>query len=498
MKTAAYLIDGTRSIWPIGLLMSLALTSCSSILETPENRANELTQSAAQAVRANKFSQAERLYADAVSEAQKSNNLLLVANRLDDLASVYKQDGKAELAAATLRQAIERYNTADKKQLPVNDSLLVQQLLTKDLAAAANLESELGHLTTADQLFQQALSTNEKDVEDWDGRVQIMKNYAALLRKMHKDSDAYNIEIALAGSDLDAAEWDRMFVAVNSYYLNDGKCDPVKEKSINHDLDVLRESMRQFPGRRARTHYSLALRQFALGRPAEAEKELRQCVELFQKIDSGTGPTTEVELKHRFLSDALSLLAHSLDLQGRVDEADVLYQKALSFNRDIPIVRLLTMTNMYRARNRTQLDKLALRIMDLIRKQPEPVPDDVNTLITLATLHHGLGQNREEQTCFAEAIKLEPQIKKQTLSEKAYFYSFLADELVHCGRTTEAEIYYQKGIALCRKEKLYKVWQCGTCLHHYANLLNTTNRKSEAASYESESHRFIRDLEKEN
>ena len=239
------------------------------------------------------------------------------------------------------------------------------------------------------------------------------------------------------------------------------------------------------------------MRQFALGRPAEAEKELRQCVELYQKIDRDSGAPTELKWKRIFLSDALCLLAFSLDLQGKVDEADVLYQKAITFNRDVPIGRLMTMTNMYRARNPRQIDNVAVRIMALIRKQPEPVPNDVNTLISLATLHHSLGQNREEQTCFAEAIRLESRIKKQPLSEKAYFYAFLADELVKCGRTAEAEIYYQKGSTLCRKKRLYKVWQCGTCLHHYANLLNNANRQGEAAAYESESHQFVRDLDKE-
>jgi tetratricopeptide (TPR) repeat protein len=498
MKKSVRVIDCIIPNVSVAAILSLALTGCSTILETPEIRANELAQAAAQAVRANKFSDAEKLYTDAVAEAQKSNNLLQVANRLDDLADVYRQDGRKELQAATLRRAIDEYKLTDKEKLRSYDSLLIHQLLSKDLTASANLECELGNFNNAEQLFKQALSTNEKDTEDWDSHTRIMKDYASLLHKMHRDAEADKIEVALSGNDLDAADWDRMFSAINDYYYKGDKFDPAKEKSINHDLDVLRESIRQFKGRSARTHYSLGLRELALRHPVEAENEFRQCVDLFQKIDFKTGGAKDSVWKPIFLSDALSMLALSLELQGKTQEAETLDRKALTYNRETPIGRLMTMTNMYRVRDPKQLDKLTARILKLVQSQPDPLPSDVNTLISLGTLHHTLGEKSQEQTCFSEAVRLESRIKKQPLSDKAYFYTFFADQLVGSGRDGEAEKYYQQGIALCRKEKLSKAWACSACLSHYADLLKKSGRKSEAAKLEAESAQNSQNTKKEN
>lgn len=480
----------TAPAWIAVVIVAMTLSSCSTIFETPEIRSNELSQAAAQAVRDYRFSDAEKLFADAAAEAEKSNNLLQVGNRLDDLAGVYMQDGKKELAIATLRRAIDVYRRADQEKLRSYDSLLIHQLLTKDLAASANLESDLGHYTDAEQLFKQALSTNEKDTEDWNSRIQIMKDYASVLRKLHKDDDAYNIEITLAGNDLDASEWDRIYREGTSFYR--GECfEPAKQKAIDHDLDILRQSIKQFKGRSARTHYVLGLRELASGNSAGAESELRQCIDIYQKVDWGAGGPRESPYKPKFLSDAFTVLAFSLERQGKNREADLTFRKALSSDRETAIGRLMTMTNIYRKRDLKVLDELMPRVFELIQAQPEPIPSDVNALIELAVVHNSLGQKDQAQVCFSEAIKLESRIKKQPSSEKVYFCTLLADQLVNCGRESEAEIYYQKGIAVCRKEQLYKSWPCSACLRHYALRLDRSNRHAEAAKYQAESSKYV-------
>jgi tetratricopeptide (TPR) repeat protein len=135
--------------------------------------------------------------------------------------------------------------------------------------------------------------------------------------------------------------------------------------------------------------------------------------------------------------------------------------------------------------------------LKLVKSQPDPVPNDVNSLINLGTLHYTLGEKNQEQTCFSEAIRLESRIKKQSLPDKAYFCTLLADHLVGCGRGGEAEKYYQQGIALCRTEKMYKAWVCTACLCHYADFLKKTGHQSEAAKLEAESAKYPQDTKKE-
>jgi tetratricopeptide (TPR) repeat protein len=181
------------------------------------------------------------------------------------------------------------------------------------------------------------------------------------------------------------------------------------------------------------------------------------------------------------------MLALSLEVQGKTPQAESLYRKALTYNPELPIARLMTMTNMYRVRDPKQLDKLTARILKLVQGQPDPLPSYVNSLISLGTLHYILGEKSQEQTCFSEAARLELRIKKQPLSDKAYFFTFFADQLVGCGRDADAEKYYQQGIALCRKEKVPKAWAGSACLRHYADLLKRSGRQSEAAKLEAES-----------
>jgi len=496
MKTSALISDANRLLLPIILLGSLALTSCETMLETPEIRCNHLAEEASRATQSNNYSEAEGLYQQAVKEAEKSGNLLQLPSRLDDLSAVYIHENKKEEAEGTLDRAIDIYRSADKGQLPSYDSLLVQQLLTKDCALLANLEVQLGKLLRAEELYKRALAESAKDVEEFESRNRILKDYALLLRNTHREKEAYEIETTLAANDLDAKDWDQMYRIVRDYYL-DGDYEPSKEKSISGNLDILAQSTKQFKGRRARTYYLLAVRQLAMRRPAEAEKHIRQSLEFFQTIDDKVGPNGDERFRPIFHADILTVLAHTLELQGKNKEADEKYQRALAINKEIPVGRLMSLTNFYKTRNPSEVNKLSERIISLIHQQRDPLPSNVNALIDLAKLRHQSGQKKEALALFKETVAVDQRIKNEKLSDKAYFYTYLADGLVGCGYTSEAEGFYQKGIKLCLKEKLYKAWVCGTCIRRYASVLRLLKRTSEAARIEPTAKSFAIEKKKE-
>jgi len=462
---------------------TLPLTGCEAILETPEVRCNRLAEAACKAEQGDNYPEAEKLYVQAVSEAQRSSNLLQLPYKLDQLAAIYIHERKTDKAAAALGSALDVYRATVKGKIPSYDTLLVRQLLVKDCDTLANLEFQLGNLSRADELYKEALSQNESDLDDVNVRSKLMQDYAPLLRKLGREKEANDFEVTLAADDLNGQDYDKLESDVITYYLQ-SDYDPSKEESINRKIDILQVASNRYKGRVPRAEFMLGLRELAKKQPAQAETHFRRATELYQnKVDQ---IRSIIKMDPDFLqtvAEAITMLAHSLEIQGKVKEADATYQRACTFDAKTPIKSLLRLKRMYETRNSGEIDKLTVRILRMIDQQPNLSSYNPNVLIDLAKIHHNLGRQKEERTFFREAIKVGEKISDEQSSEKVFFYTNLADRLIECGHDKDEVIpFYEQGTKLCQKKKLYKLGVCGTCMHHYADILRSLKRPDEAAN----------------
>ncbi|MBD1996292.1 tetratricopeptide repeat protein [Leptolyngbya sp. FACHB-541] len=185
----------------------------------------------------------------------------------------------------------------------------------------------------------------------------------------------------------------------------------------------------------------------------------------------------------------LAWLANLYYSQGRYEEAEPLYLRALEISKEQlgenhPDVsnRLNNLASLYHSQGRYEEAKpLLLRALEISKEQlGENHPDIAIWLNNLAGLHRSQGRYEEAEPLLLRALEISKEQLGENHPDIAIWLNNLAELYRSQGRYGEAELLYQQALAISEEQLGRNHLQFAASLHNLANLYCLQGRYKEA------------------
>jgi tetratricopeptide (TPR) repeat protein len=397
-------------------------------------------------------------YKEALKEAEHSENLLQLPAVLCDLADVYQQQKDFPKAEECLTSALSKYEQIENQkttQSSLQGSSLKTMVGKRQVEVTiklAKLFEEEGQLSRALALYPKALEKS-RSIPDSSGMdSDIEKDYARALEQSGQSTLARSIRADLAINSIGFGGFQsQLDEGIN--LLNDRH--PEEAEQAFRVAALIAENHRVEKDSMSAQAW-LAACALALGQAEDAERGYRKVLASNSDVNS----MSEAKL--------LTGLAASLELQGKIQEAEPLYKRAMWLNRDEAVTYLCVLATQYEARN-DHPKAAVLRMRSIcVRSQSITMPD-LATLISravktqdavLGTTILYLAHNYHNQNQDAKARPLYEAVGQiaMKLTTKDAFTGNLAlasaNYLCEAGEHSKAEPLYQKAIAIVGDQKL--------------------------------------------
>ncbi|MBI2810717.1 MAG: tetratricopeptide repeat protein [Candidatus Melainabacteria bacterium] len=455
------------------------------------------SQLAKQSVKAKKYAEAEVLFSKAIQQAEANNNLNESADLLTDLGDVYASDQKPSSAAVAYRKALTLVGNVKATDKIDRSSLLTRNLLIK--AKLANTLSNLNQLEEANTLYEEIWHADQLALTISD-RSKVATDYAQLLRKEHKESEAQAIQTETDASlsgysmvDLGAQAFDKGdFEQAETFYK-------ILLRSANGPSNFRDQ---------ANACSMLGLCALRFGHIDEAENQNRQALSICKKIrredkkmsskamalailafcarDKGQSQESKKFLQEACRTDAdtaaltltrtLALLTKTKQLDKK-ESAFHLCEEAIPYmgssEKQLALLHILE-SHAAKSNSVQQLERLRQKERSLMPVKASKELSKTDVLISEAHVYIGEKKYAEAIPLFSKAISYFDQSKNEHLSRSATL------ELCAClsglGQTKEARLRLGELISRCEKspregfldEALMSAGTCDRQLGNYA------------------------------
>ena len=319
-----------------------------------DQRCNEIRKDAYRAQQAGKLIEAEKLYQSAAAEARLSDNALQTPLVLDELAQIYGAEHNDDAQERTLREVLHIY-----------DHLKNDQLKQAELRSAVNhgyidTTVKLAHLLQtrglneqALPLYKVALASSVEELGTIEDQSRLKSQYAELLKKLGKISEAEKIEVDLT---LDNEGFDYQQAATDAR----NACLAGRSAEGEHTLEICRKRAHLTHDRSRIVLIDAWLGECYMvsGKNVMAETVFREAAAVPQKDAA-------------FRSVYQTMLACILQHNGKTKEASVCFKRAYNGHWD-PIVAASNEMISAFDRNGQYKDSLALYQWTLRQMQATP------------------------------------------------------------------------------------------------------------------------------
>ncbi|HEY9683768.1 MAG TPA: tetratricopeptide repeat protein [Oculatellaceae cyanobacterium] len=275
-----------------------------------------------------KYENADKLWKDALAEAEKfGTDDLKVAQTLNQMTHLFIKQGRYEEALPSLNRAL----TIRRKKLGEANILTAETL-----GNLALVDEKLGKDEDAEKLYKEVLEIKEKKLGDNSPSVAITKtNLANLYAEMRNCSEAKTLYLqALAideksyGSTHEEVASDLINLGSLLYHCNDaaGAIEFLQRAAKISDKN---------PALKASAFHYVGLCHAKLQHPSDAEEAYKQALAAQEAIKGKGHPDTIVHLLN---------IAKVADEQGRTDEAEKIYNDALDTLQKNTTTKPMTLT----------------------------------------------------------------------------------------------------------------------------------------------------------
>jgi len=404
------------------VLGALSMFAISTFHEGKDPQGRELERQAFEAVKAKNYSSAEDNYKKALAEAENSiDKDWRVPRVLSELADLYVLESKPDKAEAEYREAFAQYEKISEPGSDKRRNLARAKL--EVLSKIATTLADQGKNTEAINQYQVALEgSNDPNLSLFD-KMHVTRQYAALLRKLHRDQDAAELE-----ADADTmTDYKGYFDSGIRNFLQ-GKFDLAKHQ-FNLQLRGARKV--RMPEQCAKALTYLALCELVAGHAQQAESLCRQSL--------AEGPSILlVRTRHERQAEAFTVLAVSLQLEGKPKEsADAINMaKAAEFGFLYPTLNYLQLE----ARNAVNPTVLMDAVDIVVDRAREVLNSEVLSQLELnVALHKEFEKKyKEAETRFLSAIGM------YKMHENAPDAFGLGVSYCGMGRVCEAQAKYKE------------------------------------------------------
>lgn len=296
------------------VLGALALFAVSTLHGDEAQKSQVLENRAYDDLKAGKYISAEQNYEKALVEARKGADKEWHTARLfSALADLYKIEGRPDKAEQQYRATLQAYSQivpadSDQRSGLARTHL---ELLTKIATALADQGKEREAIAQ----YQTALETASGPGLNPFDKMHVARQYALLLRKMHRDQEAEELETGV----------DTMIDYKG--YFNKGMSDFVAGKfdaaRTYFEVQLRAANKAKVPDQGARAMTSLALCELAADRPQQAESWCQKSLGLCPQV-------ALVPNRLERESENLTVLAVCKEYEGRRNESEAYCTKAVS------------------------------------------------------------------------------------------------------------------------------------------------------------------------
>jgi tetratricopeptide (TPR) repeat protein len=354
-----------------------------STLHGEEAQQSQVLENRAYAdVKAKNYSSAEQNYEKALVEARKSGDKEWRTARLfSALADLYKLEGRPDKAEQQYRATLEAYSQIHPADSDQRSGLARThlELMTKIATALADQGKEEAAITQ----YQRALDgASARGLNPFD-KMHVARQYALLLRKMHRDQEAEELETGV----------DTMIDYKG--YFNKGIADFVAgrfDAAHNYfEVQLRAANKANVPDQAARAMTSLALCELAANHPKQAQTWCGKSLDLCPKV--ALAPN-----QHERESENFTVLAVCKEFEGDTKESKVYCNKAVSHQYQFmfPTIDYLQRAAYY-AVNPTVLMDAVDTVTDRVR--------DYATYDVFAKLELNIALHKEHLKLYKEAEK---------------------------------------------------------------------------------------------
>ena len=310
------------------LLASIFCVGCqSNSSKSREDECIAYEWQADQSIKDGNFKKAEQLYQLALEKAKSGDNALQVPVVLQEQAELFRMQNKFTEAEHCLRDSLAAYAAINKKATPDSKQLLtgmkLQQGAVHTLEKLANTLEDENHPEEAAKYYKEALTTNKAAGGQVDDTVRIANSFTKLLRKLHRNAEAEDIENEADSANFVTIEigprlWDQIAI-----FDRDG----AQYTASLHKFKTIALVAKRFGKMQiyclAKRYQGLA--EFALSQTSQAENSFREDVQ-------GTNSLVSDPRFKQECASELSVLASFLFVENKKMEAAALLKKAMSLD----------------------------------------------------------------------------------------------------------------------------------------------------------------------
>lgn len=424
-----------------------------------------------------KYDEAEQLLLRALSIREKTlgTNHQDLIDEIESLAEMYRSQGRVEESEARYVRLVA---IKEQNLKPVDASL------TKTLFRLASLYRLGGKDNEAEAIYTRLSEIRQQALlgKDADGAKSLEGLGSEYLKQMlYRDAERlYRSALTLRENMPEDAALAGALTGLASVFRSEGKFSEA-ETFYKRALSIRERKLGEWSPNVANTLISLAIVDSALGRYHEAEERYRRVFSIYER-DRVNTPEYKSGLAFDWrIIVPLNNLAHVYQRQGRYDEAEALYRKALAIKTqmngsgDLQVARTLSnLGSLNRLQGKLniaeQLERQALEIV-------EKTPGAENALVvgvvnSLAFTTQSLGKYEEAERLYQRGLQIAQNDPGSGL-QKASLINDLAMSYLSLSKNREAEALLTQGLAI-REEKL------GANHPDVAETLNNLARASEA------------------
>jgi tetratricopeptide (TPR) repeat protein len=479
---------------------------------------NELVGNMAEFYRAqHDMSGLETLYSDALNTKKEVSSVIgrgEIYESLRDLAKVYREQGKNQEAESVYLEALKLVQAESKEY---KDEPLIVRLLAESYNDLGDLYREMGKNDEAEKHYTQALINAQSltdlalaPTQEVTRLAEIHANLADVLRKQGKNAEAltnYNqaIKFFLKNRQSNALSLASSYNAVGEIYLALPEPDDQKaaENFVKVEGVVNVYSDQEEKDELARALINLASLSYTRARqdPSNAEKYVKDAGE---KVNSArlNSPKAQ-EMESTLLKKQLDDLGKNFTYGGTSGDASasayeqVLRLKEAQINAgDLTQVEsaevvIHGLEEVYRAQgNYEKLVALDRRALDIRIKEHNEVntPDVYKTYNDIGELYLYMKDYKSAEASYQNALGIVQRVfgKEQDSSLVVTSLLNLAGVYSEQGKYAEAETLYRQAMLSLENGKRKDTLEMADIKEKYAEVLQNTNRATEAGKLKEE------------
>ena len=427
---------------------TIACVFCSSCIpefKSPEENCDSLSWQALDAVKKGNYTQAENTYQLAIAQAEKSNNLMQLPRALQELAAVYVQENKIPSAELSLRRALDQYTAIEKKKSPAVTPrrLDLQAMRVQTCEKLAAVLVKEGRANEAEQLYKETLILNEARGGSEQVALRIAKNYSDLLRSLHKNEQADQLEVETGAANLTGLD------SLNrEVELVQSGSNPARSSLKLRSLALAAQRMQKPSEREIALHY-LGLSELLLGHVQQAESAFKAAL----IVAPGTS-------RHDCSSaQELVCIGACLEIQGKTNDAKDFYKRALSADYLATTKALAEAATIMLKNGKIDFaQQFSVRLCQLANisktvSSERTLNQVAQRIRALATDYYNLKKYTTAESLLRSVLAIFKDRRGDFDIETAYTLTSLGDNYRDVGKYAEAEALYKRALAIYERRK---------------------------------------------